>query len=56
MLICGGLRNAEIAERLVIAGSTVKTHVANILAKLGVGSRTEAASLVLQAGLDLLDE
>jgi DNA-binding NarL/FixJ family response regulator len=55
MLICGGLSNAEIARRLVVAVSTVKTHVANILAKLGVGSRTEAASLVLQGGLDLLD-
>ncbi len=55
MLICGGLRNAEIAKWLVIAESTVKSHVANILAKLGVGSRTAAASVVLQAGLDLLD-
>jgi RNA polymerase sigma factor (sigma-70 family) len=56
MLVCGGLSNAEIGERLVIARSTVKTHVANILAKLGVGSRTEAASLVLQAGLDYLED
>lgn len=55
MLVCGGLTNAEIADRLVIAVSTVKTHVASVLAKLGVGSRTEAASLVLQAGLDLLE-
>jgi DNA-binding NarL/FixJ family response regulator len=56
MLICGGLRNGQIAERLVIAVSTVKTHVASILAKLSVGSRTEAASLVLQVGLDCLDD
>jgi DNA-binding NarL/FixJ family response regulator len=56
MLVCGGLSNAEIAERLVVAVSTVKTHVANTLAKLGVGNRTEAATLVLQAGLNLLDD
>jgi ATP/maltotriose-dependent transcriptional regulator MalT len=55
MLICSGLSNAEIAQHLVVAVSTVKTHVANILGKIGVGNRTEAASLVLQAGLDLLD-
>jgi RNA polymerase sigma factor (sigma-70 family) len=55
LLVCSGLSNAEIAERLMVAVSTVKTHVANVLAKLGVGSRTEAVSLVLQAGLDLLD-
>jgi len=56
MLICGGLSNGQIAERLVIAVSTVKTHVASILAKFGVGSRTEAASLVFQVGLDSLDD
>jgi DNA-binding NarL/FixJ family response regulator len=56
MFNCGGLSNTKIAERLVIAVSTVKTRVANILAKLGVGSRTETASLVLQASLNLLDE
>jgi DNA-binding NarL/FixJ family response regulator len=55
MLVCGGLSNAEIADRLIIAVSTVKTHVSSILAKMGVGSRTEAASLVLQAGPDLLE-
>jgi DNA-binding NarL/FixJ family response regulator len=53
-LICSGMSNNQIAERLIIARSTVKTHVTSILAKLGVGNRTEAASLVLQAGLDWL--
>jgi DNA-binding NarL/FixJ family response regulator len=56
LLICSGLSNAEIAGRLVIAKSTVKTHVNGILAKLNVSNRTEAASLVLQAGLDLLED
>lgn len=56
LLLCGGLRNSQIADRLSIACSTVKTHVSNILGKLCVGSRTEAASLVLQVGLDLMDE
>jgi DNA-binding NarL/FixJ family response regulator len=55
MLICSGLSNVDIADRLFIAVSTVKTHVTSILAKLGVSSRTEAASIVLQAGLDMLD-
>jgi RNA polymerase sigma factor (sigma-70 family) len=54
LLICSGMSNNQIAEQLMIARSTVKTHVTNILAKLGVGNRTEAASLVLQAGLDHL--
>jgi DNA-binding NarL/FixJ family response regulator len=56
MLICGGLTNAQIAKRLFVAVSTVKTHVASILAKLGVHNRVEAATLVLQAGLDCLED
>ncbi len=41
-LIAEGLSNQEIADRLVIAVSTVKTHINNIYGKLGVGSRTQA--------------
>jgi DNA-binding NarL/FixJ family response regulator len=42
-----GLANKEIARRLQIELATVKSHIHNILKKLGVNSRTEAAALVL---------
>ena len=44
-LVAEGLSNPAIAGRLVIGLSTVKTHVSNIFAKLGVANRMEAASL-----------
>jgi DNA-binding NarL/FixJ family response regulator len=43
-----GRTNAEIGERLVIASSTVQSHVKNILRKLGVRNRTEAAARYLR--------
>jgi NarL family two-component system response regulator LiaR len=51
VLLVDGLTNPEIADRLYISDSTVKTHVSNILSKLGVATRTEAVSLALQKGL-----
>ncbi|MEJ3651956.1 LuxR C-terminal-related transcriptional regulator [Actinomycetes bacterium KLBMP 9759] len=45
-----GRRNSSIAEQLHISVNTVKFHVANILAKLEVGSRGEAAALARTAG------
>ena len=43
-----GLNNTQIAARLTISPSTVKSHVSNILSKLGVASRTEAVTLALR--------
>jgi two-component system response regulator DevR len=46
-LIVEGLHNREIADRLFLAESTIKSHVASAFAKLGVRSRKEASALVL---------
>ncbi|MBV9278503.1 MAG: response regulator transcription factor [Chloroflexi bacterium] len=50
-LIADGLSNAIIAERLVITEGTVKTHVTNILGKLQLSDRTQAAALAWQQGI-----
>jgi DNA-binding NarL/FixJ family response regulator len=50
-LIAQGKANKEIALELVIGEKTVKTHVSNILMKLGVQSRTQAALYAAQNGL-----
>jgi DNA-binding NarL/FixJ family response regulator len=51
-LLVEGRSNRQIAEQLFISGSTAGVHVTNILAKLGVHSRLEAAARARQLGLD----
>ena len=50
-LLGQGLSNSDIAAELVVSEKTVKTHVSNILAKLRVTDRTQAAVLAVRAGL-----
>jgi two-component system, NarL family, response regulator LiaR len=50
-LIAQGLDNQQIAGRLVISEATVRTHVSNILGKLHLASRTQAALYALREGL-----
>jgi two-component system, NarL family, response regulator LiaR len=47
-LMVEGLNNTQIAARLVVSPSTIKTHVSHILSKLGVASRTEAVALAMR--------
>lgn len=49
-LLAEGLTNAEIAARLFVGEETVKTHVANILRKLGLAHRTQAAVYAIRNG------
>lgn len=57
-LVVMGLTNAEIASKLFLAESTIKSHLSSSFAKLGVSSRSEAASVILDpqsgAGLGIL--
>jgi DNA-binding NarL/FixJ family response regulator len=48
LLMVEGLNNTQIASRLTVSPSTIKSHVSSILAKLGVASRTEAVTLALR--------
>ena len=50
-LIVGGCNNAQIAEKLFVSVGTIKTHVRNILNKLCVDDRTQAAVCALRSGL-----
>ncbi len=55
-LIAQGRSNKEIAEQLVITEMTVRTHVSNILGKLHLASRTQAALYALKEGLASLED
>ncbi|UCC52980.1 MAG: response regulator transcription factor [Anaerolineaceae bacterium] len=54
-LLAQGLTNQEIAAQLVIGEGTVRTHVSNILSKLHLANRTQAALYALREGLASLD-
>jgi NarL family two-component system response regulator LiaR len=47
-LMVDGLNNTQIAAKLVVSPSTIKTHVSHILSKLGVASRSEAVAVALR--------
>jgi DNA-binding NarL/FixJ family response regulator len=51
ILVAEGLSNQQIADSLVISERTARTHVSNILSKLGVASRTQAALVAIREGL-----
>jgi NarL family two-component system response regulator LiaR len=55
-LIAKGLSNQEIAEKLVISEPTARTHVTNILGKLHLANRTQAALYALREGLADLEQ
>jgi DNA-binding NarL/FixJ family response regulator len=50
-LVCAGLTNAEIADRLVVSPETVKSHLSALLAKSGTRHRTELVVRAFQGGL-----
>jgi DNA-binding NarL/FixJ family response regulator len=51
-LIARGMENADIAQALAISPRTAKNHVSNILAKLGLPSRVQAAIYAVRRGID----
>jgi NarL family two-component system response regulator LiaR len=55
-LIARGLSNQEISDELVVSEATVRTHVSNILSKLHLASRTQAALYALREGLAKLQD
>jgi len=55
-VVARGMSNQEIAEQLMISEATVRTHVSNILGKLHLASRTQAALYALREGIASLDD
>jgi len=56
ILVAQGLSNQEIGDKLVISERTVRTHVSNILGKLHLANRTQAARFALREGLAKLED
>ena len=50
-LVAAGMNNRQIAEHMIISEKTVKTHVSNILSKLGLEDRTQAAIWAIKHGI-----
>jgi DNA-binding NarL/FixJ family response regulator len=50
-LVARGMSNTEIADALLLSRATVKTHIANILEKLSVRDRVQAAAIAYESGL-----
>ena len=55
-LVARGLTNQEIADQLVVSERTVRAHISNILGKLHLANRTQAALFALRQGLATLDD